>query len=250
MKNTQIFLLGLIGLYAAFAITVRPVWFIILACIALLCIVGLGMTLIPKDEISATWVPGQSKPVSIVLHETEIGALYPQLIVFRLRLSNIWLLFGLCGYAIYWLMWTLDEAPAELFLGFGTFGLSMFNWSVYGSILCFYFAWKWLRERWILKHQISTLGLVIPDGLMIRYEYFGTDGERYGGIRKRKIWSAAHDPITAVFVDPNSPERNEPAFDFLYHRLEVVDKIHWPLERFDPEAISNGKEDPTKKADE
>jgi hypothetical protein len=218
----RVLLFGLVGLIVALAVAIQPLWFAVAACCAYLALLAVGCTFIPDNKMSATWMAEVPLGASLVLLDEDVAQTYPQLLVFRTRLKNLWLLPICVVIALAALFWLLkskhDVGLAENF---------------YLRLACApaaYLGWKWAHERYVIKKQIPVLGLLSSTREnLVRYQFF-FDGERYGDMGNYFGWSSIS-PLIVVFVDPQNPARHEPSFNLVFHSVEIMDRVHWPEER-------------------
>lgn len=227
LSAQRVFLFGLGGLVAVFAVASQPIWFAVALCCAYLALLGVGCTFIPESKMSATWMADVPLGTSLILLDEDVAQTYPQLLVFRTRLKHVWLLpicAGVALVALYWLLRTKhDVGLAENF---------------YLRLACApaaYLGWKWAHERYVIKSQLPVLGLLSSAREnLVRYEFF-FNGERHGDMATYLGWSGIS-PLIIVFVDPKNPLRHEPSFNLVFHRVEVMDRVHWPHEK--PKRVS------------
>jgi hypothetical protein len=224
----RILLFGILALYVLLAVLLRPQWFALGACITFLAAIGVGFTFIPRRVFSATWLPGiDHNEDALELFGTVVAQRYPQMVIFRTHLKNLWLLIPCVAGALGTLLW-LVKNPTRMPTGIEVLLFRVFFAPV---VLVGY---KWVRERWIMRFQAPVLGLTIhANDEEVFYEFYFAPDERHGDIALQLPWSAGGGPLVLVFVNPNRPEHNEPSFNLLFHRVEIAERIHWPEARFD-----------------
>jgi hypothetical protein len=170
----RVLLFGFGALYLLLAIALRPMWFAVGTCTLFLAAIGLGFTFLPKDNFTAYWIAGQEEE-SLMLQGHEVAARYPQAVVFRTELKNIWLLCFAVAVGVVALNWLMHHPLREL-------DPKMVYVFRFVGVPAAYLGYKWVRERWILRHQTAVLGAISGKfGDFISYEYFYDNGERHGG---------------------------------------------------------------------
>jgi len=222
----RIFTFGLIGLYILLAVSMHPHSFVVSACIVFLVAIGVGFTFIPPNAFSATWLPGiETENAELRLLGADIVQNYPQALFLRTRLKNLWVLASCVLAGTGALAWVLRN-PNPMPHGSGVF---IFR---FGFAPIVWLAYKWVRERWVLRHEAPVIGLITRScEQQVAYEFYFTRDERHGDIVPFYLWSEIS-PLIIVFVNPRNPMQNEPSFNLLFHKIEIVDQVHWPESRF------------------
>ena len=150
---------------------------------------------------------------------------YPNAVVFRSELRNLWLLIVSPLYALgvaAIVYGHFDERWAfnsDLNVFLNIFSLKVGKW-ITAAAVCF--AWWWLHERLLLRKAEVGVGLghAQLDNQEITYEYFDRDGERRGG-SAFPFGQVSH--TFPVFMHENDPDFSKPGFGFLFHKFSVID---------------------------
>jgi hypothetical protein len=150
---------------------------------------------------------------------------FPQGVAYRIQMRNLWLLAiaPLISYALWTavaLHWIVKdtENPLPLYA------------SIAASGAAFFLAARWLQERRILHANYSTLARVQSVVRSeARYDFFDHRGDRRGGTARFFGRIAAGTPAPIV-IDLRNPDNSRLYLSFWFHRFQVGDSRHVPLE--------------------
>lgn len=209
-------------------ILVFPFYAVMGFAASILATVLIGFLLQPESEYALPFIGGVTdKQALLIFDKEEIGADYPQVLIFRIRLCRLWLLAVVAGTSLGFLI----VAPHTYFREIRDITLHRsIMVAVDVGIALFIFAAAWLRERWILVKSTYRLGIVYQwvEGFCA-YEFVGLDGIWAGGSYKWYPWYLARlSNITPVLVSTRNAERHMPATACTFHQFELIERRHWP----------------------
>jgi hypothetical protein len=171
-------------------------------------------------------LPVSGKP----LMEGMYSAQYPQVVLFRIRFHNLYLLFLATLYGVVVLVLALSKQYQAVFNYYTPIACGMLVGG--GSISV---AVVWLKERRLVKLLRVAIGLVNQPSAVwsepqYGYQYFDwTTHQRRGGVvRFHRLLMSRPDLFTPVFFDPKDAHYSRPGFTFWFHRFAVVDSRHTP----------------------
>lgn len=150
---------------------------------------------------------------------------FPQGVAYLIQVRNLWLLAiaPLISYALWTavaLHWIVkdDENPLPLYA------------SIAASGAAFFLAGRWLHERRILHTNCSTLARIQSViRSEARYDFFDHRGDRRGGTA-RVFGRMSAEPPEPIVIDVRNPDNSRLYLSFWFHRFQVGDSRHVPLE--------------------
>ena len=221
-----IFGLGFGALFLGAAVLSHPFHALMCFAGAILMTVTAGFLLQPKSEYALTYLGGlTNREALLVFDNQEIGAEYPQLLVFAVHLRRLWLL----GIVTFTSLGFLVIAPHTYLRNVRDVTLHYsVLWAVNVGLLLFTFAAAWVRERWILFRSTYRLGIVYNwiKGYCA-YEFVGLDGLWTGGSYEWNPWNFAPlSNLAPVLISERNPEQHMPATACIFHQFELIDRRH------------------------
>lgn len=227
----RILLIGTAGLVAVFLISANLMLVTgLLALAAFAAILG-GFILQPKGEFISFPLHGFDSSEALVPKAggASIAEAFPQLLTFRVRTRNWWLLLVAtflclvyCGWCARNITKSFLDDPIVIYFFLITTPL----------VLVYVVAW-W-KERRLLHIGKAILGFASISYGRWRYEFRMENGETRGGSCKIMFWNKNFpDNVTPVLLDPKNPDFSKPGLDFAFHKFVLIDRRHLPMQYSD-----------------
>jgi hypothetical protein len=237
MRSVRIFVLGVVGLVAAFLIPAIQGYVLSVMAISPLGLLVIGQFWLPRSKrVIQVWFnpvileldgelisPEPGTPFGRLSGKNLTYSLFKQRHEFEIVTHRFWLLaaIGLGSLAAVWLVSLIN---ASLFLGFGYFYISCFTWTFVISL-----ATRWIFERRMLRLEGVSMGGVSaktyskPAYRQILYHFVDPEGHYRGGCFD-SVFCDESDSLTIIFYDRNDPDRSIPASALMFHKLVWQEK--------------------------
>ena len=237
MRSVRIFVLGVVGLVAAFLIPAIQGYLLSVMAITPLVLLVAGQFWLPRSKRDIqVWFnpiivefdgevfsPEPGTPLGRLSGKNLTYSLFKQWHEFEIVTHRFWLLaaIGLSSLAAVWLV-TLIKA--DLFLGFGYFYVSCFTWTFVISL-----AMRWIFERRMLRLEGVSMGsfsaktFTKPAYRQILYHFVDPEGHYRGGCFD-SVFCDRSDDLTIIFYDEKNPDRSIPASALMFHKLVWKEK--------------------------
>ena len=232
MRSVRIFVLGIVGLVAAFLIPAIQGYLLSVMAISPLVLLAVGQFWLPRSKrVIQVWFYPIILELDGELISLEPGtpsgrlsgknltySLFKQWHEFEIVTHRFWLLagIGLSSLAAVWLVSLIKES---LFLGFGYYYVSCFTWTFVISL-----AMRWIFERRMLRLEGVSMGgfsartYSKPAYRQILYHFVDPEGHYRGGCFD-SVFCDQSDDMTIVFYDEKNPDRSIPASALMFHKL-------------------------------
>ena len=237
MRSVRIFVLGVLGLVAAFLIPAIQSYLLSVMATTPLVLLAVGQFWLPRSKrIIQVWFnpiilepegelisPEPGTPFGRLSGKNLTYSLFKQWHEFEIVTHRFWLLtaIGLSSLAAVWLV---SLIKASLFLGFSYYYIACFTWTFVISL-----AMRWIFERRMLRLEGVSMGsfsantYTKPAYRQIRYHFVDPEGHYRGGCFD-SVFCDQSDNLTIIFYDENNPDRSIPASALMFHKLVWKEK--------------------------
>ncbi len=237
MRSVRVFVLGVVGLVAAFLIPAVQGYLLSAMAISPLVLLVVGQFWLPYSKrIIQVWFnpivleldaelisPEPGTPFGRLNGKNLTYSLFKQWHEFEIVTHRFWLLagIGLSSLAAVWLISLIKES---LSLGFGYYYVSCFTWTFVISL-----AMRWIFERRMLRLEGVSMGsfsaktYTKPAYRQILYHFVDPEGHYRGGCLD-SVFCDESDDMTIIFYDENNPDRSIPASALMFHKLVWKEK--------------------------
>ncbi len=237
MESVGIFVLGVVGLVAAFLIPPIQGYVLSVMAISPLALLVIGQFWLPRSkrdiqvwfnpiifELDGELIsPEPGIPFGRLSGKDLTYGLFKQWHEFEIVTYRFWLLaaIGLSSLAAVWLVSLIKPS---LTLAFGYYYISCFTWTFVISL-----AMRWIFERRMLRLKGVSVGTFSaktyakPAYLQILYHFIDPEGHYRGGCFD-SVFCNQSDSLTIIFYDENDPDRSIPASALMFHKLVWKEK--------------------------
>jgi hypothetical protein len=237
MRSVRIFVLGVVGLVAAFLIPAIQSYLLSVMAVTPLVLLAVGQFWLPRSKrIIQVWFNPVILELDGELFSSEPGtplgrlsgknlkySFFKQWHEFEIVTHRFWLLaaIGLTSLAAVWLV---SLIKASLFLGFSYYYVACFTWTFVISL-----AMRWIFERRMLRLEGVSMGsfsaktYTKPAYRQILYHFVDPEGHYRGGCFD-SVFCDQRDNLTIIFYDENNPDRSIPASALMFHKLVWKEK--------------------------
>src|SRR5205807_1076415 len=152
------------------------------------------------------------------------GESYPQVLTFRMRIKNLYQLTLIAFLSIACVMW-IYVGGSEVPPGSGFPPTNIVMLPVYVFLWFFLPVKNWLAERKLLRHARFYWGNCYSHGESLRYEFYGENGDRFGGtVGGRSVLADPSDNVALIIVNAKDPDDSKPSFAFRFHDFLLIRK--------------------------
>jgi hypothetical protein len=232
MRSVKIFVLGIIGLAAAFLLPAVQNYVLTAMALCPLVLLLAGQFYLPRAKRTIqVWFnpivieyegelisPVEGMPLARLSGKELTFSFFKQWHDFKIITHRFWLLagIGLSSLAAAGLAWELQDS---------LFGLAAFFYAMVSVwVFVILMAARWFWERRMLRLQGVSMGSFSvtensrPPYRQVRYHFVDPEGHYRGGCFDSMFCDQADD-MTIIFYDENNPDRSVPASALMFHKL-------------------------------